>query len=255
MDTNKILRPLDAAQGAIDTLESYESPAELSSAMQTTWEAVNRTLRNLLRADPEAPDELRLAALSSSELPHDRMIAALRQHDLISIQLAGMVHELELGARRIAQGDTRAADADHARAVVERLRQEIARVADEPVLAAAHQAVESGTLEAPARTVPKSRNRRGPLLIAGAVILGMLVIAYAMFFRESGFDRGVAAFQAERWDEAEQLFRSATEDADDATSHLYLARLYRQQKKFEPAATVLRDAATRFPDDDDVQRE
>src|SRR5688572_22963174 len=160
MDTGRILRPLDDAAGAIDKLDGYESPTELRSALESTWQAVDRTLRTLLRSDPAAPDEIRLSALSPAELPHDRLIPALRQRNLISLQLAGMVHELELGARRAAAGEPRAADGDHALVVIARLREEIMNAGDQPLRTAAHNAVESGMLDLPVQAIPLPRDRQ-----------------------------------------------------------------------------------------------
>src|SRR5688500_18613464 len=124
IDVNRAVQPLDEAARAIAQLQSYESSAELASALQATHAAVQRTLRSLLRFDRGAPDDLRMAALSPTELAPDRLIPALRQRDLISLQLAGNIHELEQANQRAVRGQVRAADADMALRVVDQLRDE-----------------------------------------------------------------------------------------------------------------------------------
>ena len=257
MDTAKVLRPLDEAGSSIDQLEHYTSTSELTAALQTTWQAVDRTLRNLLRADAGAPDALRLGALSETDLPHDRLIPALRQRNLISLPLAGMIHELELAHRRAAENGVRASDGDHAAKVVEQLRTEIGGLQDRPVMQAAHSAVESGVLEQPPHAVRPNRTR--PRLTRLLPIVGLLVaivVALAWVFgRDSDLEQGIAAFQGEQWQEAESHLLKAAEDGSNVDAQLYLARVYRSTRQYDRAAAVLRTAAAAHPDDDDLQRE
>ncbi|MGH7467706.1 MAG: tetratricopeptide repeat protein [Longimicrobiales bacterium] len=257
IDRTRVLRPLDDAAAALEQLDDYQTTAELASAVQGTAQAVDRVLRNLLRSDSGTPDELRLSALSSAELPHDRLIPALRQRNLISLQLAGQVHELEQAARRAAAGDVRAADGDQALHVVQTLRAEVSAASDKPVLAAAHHAVESGMLDLPVRAVP-SANRQKQLYrrvgLAGALLLlGALLIT--LVTKESDLEKGIAAFKAQRWDVAEEHLARAAGDQADATAQLYLARVYRRQERYDRAAAVLKQAATRHSQDDDIWRE
>src|SRR6476661_4464259 len=114
-ESDRALAPLNAVSAAIEKLETYRTPQELAESLQAIGQAVERSLRQLLRADTSAPDELRLAALSPSDLPMDRLIPALRKHEIISIQLAGMLHELQQAVTRAAGNDVRASDADNAR--------------------------------------------------------------------------------------------------------------------------------------------
>src|SRR2546430_6435111 len=112
IDPARVLQPLDEAQTDIRQLSDYQNTDDLSRAVQEAWRAVERSLRLLLRADMGAPDALRLSALSADELPADRLIESLRQRNRISLELAGMTHELERAAARAAAGGVRAADAD-----------------------------------------------------------------------------------------------------------------------------------------------
>src|SRR5687767_11953502 len=104
--------------------------AELTSALQATHAAVQKSLRYLLRADKDAPDDLRMSALSPADLTPDRLIPALRQRDLISLDLAHQIHELEQSVARADRGGARAADGDQAMRVVDQLRSEIQALGD-----------------------------------------------------------------------------------------------------------------------------
>jgi tetratricopeptide (TPR) repeat protein len=132
-ESDRALAPLNAVSAAIDKLETYRTPQELAESLQAIGQAVERALRQLLRADTSAPDELRLAALSPTDLPMDRLIPALRKHEIISIELAGMLHELQQAVVRASTNDVRAADADDARATIRRLNDDIIARADRPV--------------------------------------------------------------------------------------------------------------------------
>src|SRR5262245_31687035 len=259
IDPSRVLRPLDEAADAIDSLDVYESTDELASAVQDTRRAVDRTLRNLLRSDSGSPDELRLSALSSDDVPHDRLIQSLRQRNLISLQLAGMVHELEQSAQRAARGDVRASDGDQAHRVVQTLRSEVTGSNDQPVMAAAHRAVESGMLDLPAQPVPTPASARQKQLYrniglaAVSVVIAVLLITWMT--KGSELDRGIEAVQAQRWDAAESHLRKAAQDKDNATAQLYLARVYRRQQRYDSAAIVLKEAVKRHSKDDDIWRE
>src|SRR5690606_6646712 len=95
IDADRVLQPLRDEEAAIGRLETYQSASELADAIVAVRDAVDRTLRLLLRNDPGAPDDLRLKALSSKDLPHHELIPALRRRELISLSLAGAIHGLE----------------------------------------------------------------------------------------------------------------------------------------------------------------
>src|SRR5687768_17211161 len=94
-ESDRALAPLAAVEASIEKLDTYRNPQELAESLQAIGQAVERSLRQLLRAETAAPDELRLIALSPDDLPHERLILALRRHELISLPLAGMMHEME----------------------------------------------------------------------------------------------------------------------------------------------------------------
>lgn len=257
IETTRVLQPLRDSENAIAQLGEYESATELGSAVQETWAAVERSLRLLLRTDAAAPDELRLAALSPADLPFDRLVPALRQRDLISLQLAGRIHELQQAAERARTGAVRAADADQARAVVEQLRSEVQNSGSRPVREIAHQAVEARLVEEPAHSVPPpKRHSIGRVLVLPAI----MIIAAALFIwgvrRESTMELAITAFRSDRLAQAEQDFRQVVaEDEDNVDARLYLARIYRRQNRPQEAAQVLREAVAVAPTDDDVERE
>src|SRR5690606_31195186 len=174
---------LDAAAAAIDRLDEYRVPAELADAIEETQRAVDRALRLLLRADARAPDDLRLTALAP-ETPLDRVVAGLRQRGLITMELAGRLHELGQATERARAGDVRASDADIAREAVRMLRYEVG-AASEPVTAVAHEAVVAQPLDGgPHEIPPPDQTERAGLnrwlVIVGGVVLAGLAIAAAL---------------------------------------------------------------------------
>jgi tetratricopeptide (TPR) repeat protein len=256
-DTNRVLQPLKDAENAIAKLGEYETATELGSAVQDTWIAVERSLRLLLRTDAAAPDDLRLNALSPSDLPFDRLVPALRQRDLISLQLAGRVHELQQAAERARAGGVRAGDADQARAVVEQLRTEVQGGSAGPVREVAHHAVEAGRVEEPAQMVPLPRRHSFKRVIVLPIILLLLVVMFIWgVTRDTPMEDAVTAFRSNRLAQAEQQFRQiAEEDEENVDARLYLARIYRRSNQPDDAARMLREAAQLAPNDDDVERE
>jgi tetratricopeptide (TPR) repeat protein len=245
IDVNRALQPLNEAERAIGQLQNYESSAELAGAVQETNSAVQRTLRSLLRADRAAPDDLRMAALSPSELAPDRLIPTLRQRDLISLQLAGMIHELEQASRRAGQNQVRPSDADHALRVVDQLRDEVQTYSERTMRQVAHTAVTTGALEDAPHIVPQSDMRARPYKIV-ALVAGVLIVAvliWGLFLRDSRTDKGIAAYRAGRLAEARQLLQDEVDDdVANSTAAFYLAQIYRREKRYADAAKVLRRA-------------
>jgi cytochrome c-type biogenesis protein CcmH/NrfG len=262
IEPNRVLKPLDEAEPALRSLTDYESPSELATAIETARNAVQRSLRLLLRADAGVSDELRLTAMSPADLPTDRLVEALRQRNLISIELAGMIHELERSVERIARGEVRAADADATRRTADRLELEVHAAAERGIRGAAHGAVTTGALEDEPTPVPPPEAaglRRWPFIV-GTVAVGLLAIAAVVWLATRSGDSEMAdaleAFQADRLDRAESGFRRVIEqDSQNVTALLYLGRVYRRQQRYEQAAGALQIAARVAPRDPDVRRE
>ena len=255
IDPERVLQPLAAAGAALDRLDNYRTPEELASAIDETQRAVDRALRLLLRSDTRAPDDLRLAALAP-ETSLDAVVIGLRQRDLITLELAGTVHELSQAAERARSGTVRARDADIARRTVERLRYETSSAADAPVRAVAHEA--AAVMQEAAHEVPRSEGgRMGRGWVVGLVVVALAAIVGAwLLTRSDPVQEGISAFEAGRLGIAERHFATLIEDdSANVTAMLYLGRIRRTQGRYEEAGAVLQAAAVRAPDDADVQRE
>lgn len=258
IDPDRVLRPLDDESAAIDELTTYETTEQLRDALLASWRAFERSLRNLLRSDPSAPDELRLSALSSTDLPVDRLIPALRSRNLVSLELAGMGHDFEQSARRVERGSVRPTDADAALTAIAELRREVGGREYGSVADVAHRAAETNALDHVVHPVTPSGGRGKTRRVAG-IILGLAAIAAAvMLLRDGGsaLDAGIAAFHADDYGVAEREFRRALDDdPENVTARLYLGRIFRIQERYDEAAAVLHQASTIAPDDAGVRRE
>ena len=253
IDTSRVLSPLNDAKGAIAKLQDYESTAELASAVQATHAAVQRSLRYLLRADKGAPDDLRLAALSPAEMAYDKLIPALRQRDLISVDLAGQVHELEQAALRAQRDAVRASDSDLGLRVVDQLRAEVQNRSEKSVREVAHTTVAAGALDN-VHTVPAADDSRRPMrLLFGAVaLIVVLLVVWLAFFHKSATDTGIAQFNRgpSGYSAAERTLSDVvSKNPGDAQAAYYLAILYRRSKRYDDAGTVLRRALDKNPND------
>jgi tetratricopeptide (TPR) repeat protein len=261
--SDRALRQLHEARPAIERLETYESPAALLDALRATWHAVDGALRTLLRNDAAASDAVRLAALSRAELATDAVVTELRRLDRITLGLAGRVHELSQILRRAEAGEVRAADADHALAVVDALEAELRGMKAPPAAKAAELVAADTGMEERAVAPPAHRRFLRPpyaLAIAGGVavtvVLLLLVLLVLLPARGADMARGVEAFREGRAGVAEQHFRSALRrDGANVTARLYLARILRGQGRTQEAADLLRDAARAAPRDAAVRRE
>ncbi|HEX6558168.1 MAG TPA: tetratricopeptide repeat protein, partial [Longimicrobiales bacterium] len=238
--------------------QDYQSTAELASALQATHAAVQKTLRYLLRADKGAPDDLRLAALSPDEMAPSRLIPALRQRGLISLDLAGQVHELEQAAHRAQTNNVRPSDADHGVRVVDQLRAEVQHLAERKqesgernVREVAHGTVEAGALKE-VHTVPPATESRRPmrLIVAAIGVLVLLLLVWLVAIHKSPTERGIAQFNARDYNTAERTLSGVVnDDPGNADAAYYLAKLYRGAHRYDDAARVLRRAIEKTPND------
>lgn len=262
IDPDRVLRPLREAEPAIEQLEMYDSPAALTDALRATSDAVERTLRALLRSDPAIPDAVRLTALSPESMTLDAVLTELRRRDLVSLGLAGRVHELRQAVERAERGEVRAADADNAEDVVQCVREEVERLGRRAATARyAAPAVLTDDDVGP--DLEEIRPRRAPpirrplyVVAAAALILGGAIAAVLLFGGNSDMEKGVEAFRDDRKGVAEQHFRAALQrDEENNTARLYLARILREQGRTDEALRILRAAVTTDARDDAVLRE
>ncbi|HSJ06594.1 MAG TPA: tetratricopeptide repeat protein [Longimicrobiales bacterium] len=266
MEPDRVLRPLYEAAPAIEQLETYASPAALQDALRGTWHAVDRTLRLLLRHDPGADDSLRLSALSET-MTLDDVITALRRRDIITLYLAGRIHEFGQALARSQTTGVLAADADRALAVVQALETEIGAAAragsgfERPDAATrpAERAEPDEHLAVPEASTGARRGLpRRTAVIAGAavVVIAAATAAVLIAARQSEMEKGIAAFRMGSAGQAEQHFRVAAErDAGNVNARLYLGRILRTQDRHDEAARVLQDAVRIAPRDAAVRRE
>jgi tetratricopeptide (TPR) repeat protein len=278
MEPDRLLQPLADAEPAIRTLTEYTTPAEITDALEQVWAALERTLRLLLRSDPSVSDAVRMSAFSAAELPSDRVLEELRARQRISMQVAGMTHELRQSVERARVAGPRAADADLALQTVSRLRGELLGLSmpqpldttsspGTPVAAPAGETGErdvplhaSGVEGHPHRFGAAWSGRRGPPLVALALaaLAVILLVAVAVWWlrRDTTMTEAVAAFEAGRLQAAEAGFRQVVaRRPDDVTAYLYLGRIYRRQDRQDEAARVLQEAVRLDPDDPTVRRE
>jgi tetratricopeptide (TPR) repeat protein len=260
IDPVRVLHPVTEADTAVRELADYEAPTALAAALAAVSAAVERSLRLLLRSDAEAPDSLRLAALSPADLPLDRLLETLRQRELVSLELAGGVHELGRAAERAAAGEPRAADADLGRRVVDRLRLEVHALGERPVREAAQHAMSEKLIDDRARPVPPPATNRGRLLAyiaAGVAVVFLLSLGFVFYLGlKEERSEAIEAFQQGRYGVAEAGFRAIVADQpENVDARLYLGRIYRRQGRYPEAAEVLRDAARLAPRDAVVRRE
>ena len=252
METDRVLRPLQEAEPAIERLDTYDSPAALTEALRAIWHAVDRALRALLRSDASAPDSIRMTAMSPEQTSAEAVMLELRRRELISLTLAGRIHELRQALDRGGSDGVRAADADNAREVVRRLREEVSGAAQTE---SAHDAPGNDSMHAQSGwTGPHGR----PLVLAAvaAVILVAGVAAVVLFSGVSEMDRGIAAFGDDRPAVAEQHFRAVLQtDEENNTARLYLARILRRDGRHREAGELLQASAAHDAQDTGVRRE
>ena len=248
MDGPAALRPIEEVSGEISRLTYFGSTAELASAVESIARAVERALHIHLRANAPAD--------ATDGLPADRLVQALRRRDLISLEVAGTVHELMAAAERARAGATRPADADLATRAVSRIRAELGtehRASSTP----ADPADESSDAEPASPILPEQQGRWMAWLAAGLAVLGVVALAFVL--ADDGgprMDDAVQAFRAGRLDSARVGFERVLEDRpSDVSARLFLARIHRRQGRPQDAAELLRRAVELEPEDADVRRE
>jgi tetratricopeptide (TPR) repeat protein len=148
-------------------------------------------------------------------------------------------------------------------------------VADRPMRASAHSAVVTEALGCNVHPVPtpdQKRPRRGfdvgalwsrlprsrPWVLgaaAGATLL-VVILAFLLVGRGADMEAGIEAFRQQRHGVAEQRFRAVlSDDAENVTARLYLARILRAQGRTQEVAELLQGAARTSPRDPAVRRE
>ncbi len=247
MEPDRLRATLDAERDAVRRLREYETATDLSDAILRVTAAIERVLRLMLRDEPAATEDARMAALSDA-LSVEEVVVALRRADTISMELAGAFAQLREAADRARAGEVRAADGDLARSVLHAL---------EASIPAPPRSVVRAPVLTEADDPPVVRRTVGRTAVV-AVVAVLLGLAAWIVLRDRSADAaaGVEAFAAGRMVEAEGVFRDRVENgAAGATDWLYLGRIQRRAGRYVEAAASLRTAADLAPEDDDVRRE
>ncbi len=254
------LKPLRGASGALAALRGgAPDGAGRSGALLEVADAVEASLRRLLRDDPHVPLELRLQALAPDELPAADLVSELRRRDRISIELAAAFHDLAARARRVREGaGAEEADAELALRVAERVEWEAAAPPPAPVPTPEEPPfVEDETL---VHSVPPATRSRGRGALWGvlAVVLLVAVAAVALLRGrgDDGLQEGIAAFSGGRPAEAVERFRRyAEENPEDPRPRLYLARIHRRAGRPQESLAEIRRGLEAAPQDAGLHRE
>jgi tetratricopeptide (TPR) repeat protein len=260
-ESEAALRVLQSARDEVEALRSTGiDPATMRGLILRVANTVDRSLRRLLR-DQEGVDlSLRLKALAPDELRSDVVLAELRRSERLPVELAASVHELfDLRRRLEAGGEPGDADRTRAVRVADQLATEIEQPRHRPSTRPEFTATD---LEEPIAH-PEQRDRRGAPLpvwaIAAVVVLVLGTATIWSFSRggdDPGMEEGVALFRSGAYaDAAQHFWRYAEAHPDDATPHLYLARIHRRMDRPEMAAEALRQAQALAPQDPFVHRE
>ena len=267
-DQDSALRPLRNADPAVTALRAGGLPeSEARAAVVQVAAAVEMSLRRLLRDFPGAALQVRLRALAPDELRADEVLAELRQHDQISMELAAAVHDLLEVRQRLRDGGALAPnDSTLAYHVADRLEQEAShpRPAPVPTASAGSDADEDETL--PATAIPSSRRRRTGMdtrnmriALAGAVAI--VLVAFGIWWMatprgEGDLQEGITRFRMGAYEDAAAHFwRYAQANPDDPTARLYLARIHRRLGRYDLAAAQLDTAMEVAAEDADVLSE
>jgi tetratricopeptide (TPR) repeat protein len=257
-DRESILKPLRSVADSLSALRTGDTPSRARAVVRVSG-AAETSLRRLLRDDPTAPVELRLRALSAEDVSADELLTELRRRDRIPMELAAAFHELSAAARRIQAGDEPTPrDSELALGVVEGLDRHLAShhvpppLAD-PVAAREDTLIAPAPQEEPARAVPSAGRRPWGLIAAGALVLALLVFGalwLTTLRRDDALAQGEAALREGRAAEAETQLRGyADRHPNEALPHLYLARIYRQGRRFPDAVRELKAGLAAAPND------
>lgn len=254
------VRALESATERLTSLEGgvVDGSGRRRALLEST-DAIESALRRWLRDSEDVPIAIRLKAQSHEELREDAVLAELRQHDLLSVEAAASIHEAFELRRRLGAGSAPAEDDERlVRRAIHRLELELQTPAPPPRPTSPNNPPE------PEQTVhpvppPTPRVPHGRLVAIVAAVLAILAIAaVALLGRrdDPGLAEGIALFRSGAYaDAASRFWRYAEANPDDATPHLYLARIHRRLGRLDLAAGEVRAAMSIAPADADVQTE
>jgi tetratricopeptide (TPR) repeat protein len=259
-DRTSALRPLQQAAESIAVLrQGTADESTLARAALDVISAVEWTLRRRLRDEPVVPLAVRLSSLAPDEMTAEQVLSELRQHDVITIQSAAAVHHLFEARERLASRNVaNRADADQALMVVELLESELSRARAEVI------PVHDTLLDEEIQEVPSPGSqhvsRRKMVIAASAVIFLLLTVVLVRWYSAPAggaeMQQGIALFRSGAYaDAAHHFYRYSQLNPDDATPHLYLARIHRRLGRPQLAGPALQEALRLAPEDPAVHRE
>jgi tetratricopeptide (TPR) repeat protein len=262
-----VLRPLAGVRDAVAALRIGGGDAEAErSAYLRVSDAVEATLRRLLRDEEDVPLDTRLRALAPDEMALDEVVAVLRQRDRITLETGAGVHDMASVRRRLAAGGAPVPrDVGGLVSLVERIEREAsARPAPTragpspaqpppPVWGPDREPVARSAVSGRAALVP-------PWTWAAAAALILVVVALGLWLgrdrRAPELSEGITLFRSGDFERAAAHFeRYVARRPDDPTGRLYLARVYRRLGRHEPASQQLREGLESAPRDAALHRE
>lgn len=262
------LRPLHAAWDARSALREGSSDTAASRGdLLRLGEAIEASLRRLLRDEAGVPLEVRLRALADDELAAEEVMATLRQHDRVSIELAAAFHDVLRLRQRLAYGAEPApGDVALVLGLADRVEREVLAAPAAPVAPAPPEPLPEATVGAPADPVlPPVRTvtgagvglpRYGVLVAVGIVLLFALGLWLTVGRTSPRLDEAIALFRTGDYERAaEQFERHARARPADPTPRLYLARIHRRLARYDEAGEQLRLGLEAAPDDAALHRE
>jgi tetratricopeptide (TPR) repeat protein len=244
------LAALEAARPIVARLDASRHPEEVAADLIEVWRSIETALRSLM---------------GGSMLSGQPLIQELRHRGLISLEQAHSLLELLAVYERVQRMDYHptAADIGVARDAYQALEQGLSTPAPGPTPAA-----EPATIAAPATPrydympPPDSERGRGPGVAIAILLLGLLTAAGAFYYYTtsrpgaSAVERGVAAYNAGRREEARGAFeRAAREHTNLALPHIYLGRIAREEGDLATAGRELKAAVQLEPQNALAHRE
>jgi tetratricopeptide (TPR) repeat protein len=246
------LAALTAARPTVARLDASRHPEEVAADLIEAWTSIETALRSLV---------------GGSVLSGQPLIRELRGREIISLDQAHALLEFLAVRERVQRTDyrPRTDDITVAREAFAKLEQGLTEM-DTP---SATTPVGAGTVAtAPAyvgddTVIPAEPRRRRWLLFAligGAalltILLALLLIDPFGLRAATRIARGREAYAAGRTARAQEEFAlAARKDPDNATPHIYLGRIAREERDWGTAARELQRAVELEPRDALVQRE
>ena len=239
---------LNPVRPIIARLDVSRHPEDLAADLIEGWNGTEIALRSLL---------------GGSALSGQILIRELRQREMLSLGQTHALMEFLAARERAGRTDYRPTPADVAAA--RHGFQELEAALSGPVTAEAP--IAAGYVPAPVDTtnvVVTDRNRRGPMLGIGLLVLLLLALAgwYAWSWTSSRRTdgsvtaEGAALLQAGRRGEARRAFEDAAREHPRAAGpHIYLGRMAREDGDFNAASEELRRAIELEPDNYLAHRE